>query len=493
VFSIKEKFVNQRMFGQKKTRTTNTEMRNKHYRLLSRVLLLAVFLLGTILSKSVFDFRASAAQITLQDNLKPIATTATLSPITPLLTTAPPSALSSELSEVKTLDEHDQPETQATPGLHIINVKRGDSFFKILERKNISASTGYKILENQEARELLSLLRPHDIIKIEIDDAGQLAKLLYKPNIYQKLFVQKESDTYTFTIEQATIKKRLEFKNYALRQSLFIDGYRESVPPEILQNLMRLYRETAVDIFRLQKNDEISILYEIWIHEKPDGSEEIIKASSILASEIKQNGKTHGLYQFVSTDNTPQYYDSEGLELGSELFQIPVRYKRISSAFNPRRLHPILKYIRPHLGVDLAAPTGTPVVAASDGVVDFAGWRGGYGKTIIIDHGERYSTLYGHLHSYQVKAGEQVKRGQVIGQVGSTGLSTGPHLHYEIRVDGIHRDPMTFSGQPTYIKDEQRAAFVERLAFYQEQMQQPKQVARQNLNETSKKNDKTSQ
>lgn len=462
-------------FGKKHFLLSHIGMLSSRYKWLSRVLLFAIFLLGVLLSKSVFDFQANAAQTLSQENLKTNVPTVAMPPTTPVLTNINPSAPLAENLAAKTLlitdEQHDQPETRATPGLHVINVKRGESFFKILERKSVSASVGYKILENQEARELLSLLRPHDIIKMEINDAGQFAKLLYEPNPYQKLLIEKQAEHYEFTIKQATIRKRLEFKNYHLQRSLFIDGYQHGVPPEILQNLMSLYRETPVDMFRLQKNDEISILYETWLHEKADGSTEVIKTSNILASEIKHYGKSYALYQFSNQGESPQYYDAEGLQLGSELFQIPVRYKRVSSPFNPRRFHPILKRIRPHLGVDLAAPTGTPVVAASDGVVDFAAWRGGYGKTVIIDHGERYSTLYGHLHSYQVKKGDSVKRGQIIGQVGSTGLSTGPHLHYEIRVDGIHRDPLTFSGEPTYVDAAQRVAFVERLAFYREQMQ----------------------
>ncbi len=480
-------FFSSLQFGKKYFSLFQIGMLSSRCKWLSRALLLAIFLLGALLSKNLFDFQAKAAQTLSQENVKTNTPTAAVAPTTPRLANTNPSPhLTANLSADTLLitdEQHDQPETQATPGLHVINVKRGENFFKILERKNVSASVGYKILENQEARELLSLLRPHDIIKMEINDAGQFAKLLYEPNPYQKLLIERQMDHYEFTIKQATIRKRLEFKNYHLQRSLFIDGYQHGVPPEILQNLMNLYRETPVDMFRLQKNDEISILYETWLHEKADGSEEVIKTSSILASEIKHYGKSYALYQFSGQDESPQYYDAEGLQLGSELFQIPVRYKRVSSAFNPRRLHPILKRIRPHLGVDLAAPTGTPVVAASDGVIDFAGWRGGYGKTVIIDHGERYSTLYGHLHSCQVKRGDNVKRGQVIGQVGSTGLSTGPHLHYEIRVDGIHRDPMTFSGQPTYIPEAERLAFVERLAFYQQHMQKPSQVAKQNRNE----------
>jgi murein DD-endopeptidase MepM/ murein hydrolase activator NlpD len=149
--------------------------------------------------------------------------------------------------------------------------------------------------------------------------------------------------------------------------------------------------------------------------------------------------------RFVSASGNAGYYTPAGLAMRKAFLRAPVDFTRVSSAFNPHRQHPILNTIRGHMGTDYAAPTGTPVHAAGDGRVSFAGWRGGYGNALVLMHGSNVSTLYGHMSRFarNVRVGTRVQQGEVIGYVGMTGLATGPHLHYEYLTNGVHRNPQT--------------------------------------------------
>jgi murein DD-endopeptidase MepM/ murein hydrolase activator NlpD len=157
--------------------------------------------------------------------------------------------------------------------------------------------------------------------------------------------------------------------------------------------------------------------------------------------------------RYVAEDGTADYYSTEGASLRKAFLRTPVNFTRISSHFNLRRRHPILNAIRAHKGVDYAAPVGTPVRATGDGKVHFVGDKGGYGRTVILQHGDRYRTVYAHLSRFAraIASGQRVRQGQTIGYVGQSGLATGPHLHYEFQVDGAHRNPLTIDlprGEP---------------------------------------------
>ena len=156
-------------------------------------------------------------------------------------------------------------------------------------------------------------------------------------------------------------------------------------------------------------------------------------------------GNTYKAVYYTDPTGTSDYFSPDGKSMRKAFLRSPVKFSRISSGFSNRRWHPVLSKWRSHKGVDYAAPRGTPIYAAGDGKVIFAGKKGGYGRLIVLRHGGRYTTAYGHLHRYArgIRSGKQVKQGQTIGYVGSSGLATGPHLHYEFRVDGVHRNPLT--------------------------------------------------
>ena len=170
-----------------------------------------------------------------------------------------------------------------------------------------------------------------------------------------------------------------------------------------------------------------------------------MRDGNVLAVRFVNRGKVYEAVRYVDPDGGARYFTPDGHSLRKAFIRAPVEFTRVSSVFNPSRFHPVLSRIRAHKGVDYAAPTGTPVRAAGDGRVVFAGRRGGYGNVIEIDHAHGISTVYGHLSRFAkgLRSGSSVEQGQVIGAVGMTGLATGPHLHYEYRINGLHRDPQT--------------------------------------------------
>jgi murein DD-endopeptidase MepM/ murein hydrolase activator NlpD len=193
----------------------------------------------------------------------------------------------------------------------------------------------------------------------------------------------------------------------------------------------------------LQPGDRFSVVMdETW----REG--ERVDTSKILAATFTTGGKTYTGFRFERGGKPAEYFDLNGRPLKKSFIRMPVTYSRISSTFGMRR-HPILGTTRGHMGVDYAAPTGTPVMAAGDARVKYVGTQRGYGNVVILDHGKGYSTLYGHMSRFgKVRAGQQINQGTVIGYVGMTGLATGPHLHYEFRVNGQHRNPMSVTMPP---------------------------------------------
>ena len=166
-----------------------------------------------------------------------------------------------------------------------------------------------------------------------------------------------------------------------------------------------------------------------------------------LAATFTAHGKPYSGFRFERNGKT-EYYTAEGRPLKRSFIRMPIPYARLTSKFGSRR-HPVLGKVRMHKGVDYAAGTGTPIMAAGDARVAFAGWTGGYGRAVVLDHGRGYTTLYGHMSRFgKIKAGQRVGQGTVIGYVGSTGLATGPHLHYEFRVNGVHRNPLSVTMPP---------------------------------------------
>ena len=227
----------------------------------------------------------------------------------------------------------------------------------------------------------------------------------------------------------------------------------------------------ALDI---RNGDQFSVIYET---RYLDG--EKIGDGDIIAAEFTNQGKSYQAVRYTDAANDNEYYSASGRSMRKAFLRTPVKFSRISSRFTKKRWHPVLKKWRSHRGVDYAASRGTPVKATSNGKITHRGRKGGYGKAVFIQHGKTYTTVYGHLNSYAkgLRKGSKVKQGQIIGYVGSTGLATGPHLHYELRVNGVHRNPRTVAlPKADPIASSERAAFEQIASVRLEQLSNNKRI-----------------
>jgi murein DD-endopeptidase MepM/ murein hydrolase activator NlpD len=224
-----------------------------------------------------------------------------------------------------------------------------------------------------------------------------------------------------------------------IETSLFEAGTAAGISDRTTMDMAGIFEWDIDFIQDVRVGDTFTVIYEeLW----RDGVK--LRDGDIIAAEFVNQGKTYRAARFRDASGRVGYYTPDGRSVRKAFIRAPLNFTRISSNFNPNRRHPVLNTIRAHRGVDYAAPTGTPIRAAGDGKVLFRGVQGGYGNTIILQHGGNITTLYGHLSRFgNARVGARVNQGDVIGYVGSSGLATGPHLHYEYRVNGVHRNPRT--------------------------------------------------
>ncbi len=262
----------------------------------------------------------------------------------------------------------------------------------------------------------------------------------FMPDFRHQIVVNRGKEGgYSAAKEERKVQKTLARVAAPIKSSLYLAGKAQGLPANVLAELIRIY-SWDVDFQRdIRRGDSFEVLYE----EVRDQDGKLLHAGTIHFAALTLTGNRKPLYRFVTADGQEDYFDDKGRGAKKALMRTPIDGARLSSGFGKRR-HPILGYTRMHKGVDFAAPTGTPIYAAGDGVVTFTGRKGGYGNFLKIRHNGRYTTAYAHLNAFRrgVRVGKRVKQGQVVGYVGTTGRSTGPHLHYEIMVDGRQVNPM---------------------------------------------------
>ena len=248
--------------------------------------------------------------------------------------------------------------------------------------------------------------------------------------------------------EATTLERRLDIRTSGahgvIQSSLFEAGVVAGMSDRITMDMAGIFEWDIDFIQDVREGDAFTVIYEeIW----RDGVK--LRNGAIVAAEFVNQGKAYRAARYKDATGRSDYYTPDGRSVRKAFIRAPINFTRISSNFNPSRRHPVLNTIRAHRGVDYAAPTGTPIRAAGDGKVLFRGIQGGYGNVIILQHGSNITTLYGHMSKFgKTRVGGRVKQGDVIGYVGKSGLATGPHLHYEYRVNGAHRNPRTVSLPP---------------------------------------------
>lgn len=318
-------------------------------------------------------------------------------------------------------------------------VKSGDNLSVLFSRHNLSASEVLEVV-NAVPKAALKLLPGQELRWVRTDDNKlQQFQIILSPLAYHSLSRDDEGNLAYELIERDA-EYRPQFASTTIENSLFVDGLKAGIPQQILFELANIFGWDIDFALDIRQGDSFSLIYdEIYL----DGEQ--IGTGHILATEFNNRGRTIRALRYTDKNGKSDYYTPEGQSMRKEFLRNPIDFTRISSRFSNARKHPVLNStIRAHKGTDYAAPTGTPIKAAGDGKVIFAGRKGGYGNAVIIQHGAKYQTLYGHLSKFNrnTKSGRYVKQGQIIGYVGMTGLATGPHLHYEFRVNGVHRDPL---------------------------------------------------
>ena len=309
---------------------------------------------------------------------------------------------------------------------------------RIFKRLGLSRSIP-ALLRLGNAGKSLHRLRPGQTLHINQDDQG-LRHLMYRTALNKETHYWRMPGG-TYTVGQISLPMKLKRRTVSgmIDRTLFEAGNDAGLSHAMILKLAYIFGWDIDFALEIRKGDRFKLIWdEHWI----EGQH--AKDGPILAAEFVNQGRTYQALRYIGKDGRADYYTPEGEYLRKQFLRTPVDFTRISSHFNPRRLHPILKRVRPHRGVDYAAPTGTPVYAAGDGTVVHRGWKGGYGRAIFIRHGTRYTTVYAHLSRYArgLRVGSKVTQGQIIGRVGRSGMATGPHLHYEFRVDGVHRNPV---------------------------------------------------
>tara|TARA_R110000822_G_scaffold187752_1_gene326451 strand:+ start:2311 stop:3729 length:1419 start_codon:yes stop_codon:yes gene_type:complete len=321
-------------------------------------------------------------------------------------------------------------------------VRSGDNLSTLFQRASLGAGDVHRLMSSTPLAKPLADIRPGQKIQLGLNKAGELAQLKY---IKSKL----ESYLYTnpgtkgdeaFTGQHILLEPEImtAYRESVIEDSLFLAGDRAQLPHGLIMELANIFGWDIDFALDIRKGDHFSLLYE---EKFLDG--EKIGNGSILSAEFTNQGKSYRAVRFQNSEGQANYYTPEGYSMRKAFLRAPLDFARISSGFNLRRKHPIHKSIRAHRGVDYAAPRGTPVFSAGDGKVVAAGYSKANGNYVFIQHGQRFTTKYLHLNKSSVKKGRSVKQRQVIGTVGSTGYATGPHLHYEFLVNGVHRNPRT--------------------------------------------------
>lgn len=329
------------------------------------------------------------------------------------------------------------------PGKHWqeLTVKSGDSLSKLFKRAKLKPQQLDEVMKSGEPAKKLTKIFPKDTIRVLTDDQGKLQALRYEINPETYLMVERENGELMAREHKHTIETRVAHAEGIIDSSLFLAANEANISENVIMELAGIFGWDIDFALDIRKGDSFKLLYEEIYR-----NGEKIKDGEILAAEFVNDGNVYRAVRYTNPEtNRSEYYTPEGKSMRKEFLRTPVDFARISSRFTTSRYHPVLHKVRSHKGVDYAAKRGTPIRAAGDGKVIFKGKKGGYGRVIMIQHGSKYTTVYAHLNSYnkKVSVGKKVKQGQTIAYVGSSGLATGPHLHYEFRVNGVHRNPLT--------------------------------------------------
>jgi len=317
-------------------------------------------------------------------------------------------------------------------------VRSGDNLSLIFKRAGFNDRDVHNVVSQAPDGKSLGRIYPGQNIGFRADTGGELQAVRHIKSPLETITYTRTASGFDSAVSVRTPEPRETWAAGEITSSLFLAGQDAGLSHNMIMELANIFGGVIDFVQDPRKGDTFHVIFEdLYL----DG--EKFKDGQVIAASFTNQGETFSAYRYRDANGDVSYYNEEGVSMRKAFLLAPVDFTRISSNFNPNRLHPIYKTSRPHRGTDYAAPTGTPVFAAGDGRVVKAGYSRANGNYVFVQHGEQYVTKYLHLHKRKVKQGQRVSQSQVIGTVGATGAATGPHLHYEFLMNGVHRNPRT--------------------------------------------------
>ncbi len=355
-----------------------------------------------------------------------------VTPVTPLASIAAPTTATKTPEPVVA-------EPESNPDWIEERIQAGDTLSSIFERHRLSRAHMHAILALPEHRLKFRQMRPGQYLTIHSDENGQVNELMLELSFDEELYVSRETGGFKAKVQTRLITEHVVTTRGVVESSLYSAAQKNGMPSQLILDMVKIFRWDIDFAQNIQAGDKFSVVYR---EERNDTGQR--RAGEILAVEFINQGHEYRAVRYEDSTGFVSYYTPEGNSLRKAFLRTPVEYGTLTSTFGYRR-HPILNRIRQHKGVDYAAPTGTPIMASGDAVIKTMQRQRGYGNVVILSHDDHYETLYAHMSGFAsgLKEGQRVRQGTIIGYVGQSGLATGPHLHYEFHIDGVHHDPLT--------------------------------------------------
>lgn len=344
------------------------------------------------------------------------------------------------IDEDSEFSQSDAPATAEDSGWKTITTQSGDSLGKIFSQSGLSQQTLQAVLKNNPHAKQLTTIKPNQQLQFLIRD-NTLEKIMFPFNTTEFLIVSRQqSGQYLTKIKARTLEEHEEYLTATVQGSLYATAQRQKIPVKLVQQMIDIFTWEIDFSKEIRSGDQFSILYKAYYVD-----DTLVRTGEILAVSYTARDNLHQAILHVNEHGDKDYYTPQGTSLKKAFIRYPIRFSHISSTFSRSRYHAILHYSRPHKGVDLAAPIGTPIHATGNGRIQIIGHHNGYGNMIKINHNKMYASIYGHMLRFEkgLSKGDYVKRGQVIGYVGQSGLATGPHCHYEFHVSQQPQNPTT--------------------------------------------------
>jgi murein DD-endopeptidase MepM/ murein hydrolase activator NlpD len=321
----------------------------------------------------------------------------------------------------------------------VVTVRAGQTVGDIFRQHGVSPGELQKLLDDRDNASALRSIHPGDEFAFARATDDSTHSVRFDRNDHVRVIETFAADGVHQSVQDRELERRTYVAHGVVERSLFDAGAQAGLSDPMVLKLANAFGYDIDFAQDLRQGDSFTVIYDDVYCEG-----EHLHTGDIIAATFINRGKRFSAFRYTDSSGVTMFYSGDGRPLRKAFLRTPVEFTRISSMFSVARLHPVLGTMRAHRGVDYAAPSGTPIHAAGEGKVIYRGWQNGYGNVVILQHGGRYSTLYGHMSRFaSIGVGQHVSQGQTIGFVGMTGMATGPHLHYEFRVDGVHRDPLT--------------------------------------------------